>query len=161
MLAGILFQLATTTIFLGLAADFMYRVIAHKPYSEAMRNRTHFSLRKKKTPATEDTSSPRFDDGEGTNVGSQTEKAASSERSVPQKWIKRSQFLLAGVAWASVMIYIRGIYRSIELAQGWTGHLMTHEVYFIWLDGFIMVLCMAGLAVAHPGFLLPATGRWR
>ncbi|BEJ16825.1 hypothetical protein CspHIS471_0602260 [Cutaneotrichosporon sp. HIS471] len=143
MLAGILFQLATTTIFLVMAADFMYRVAARKPYSEAMRNKFDFNLRfRRKAP-----SAPGSPNSEAEKTGQ-----------VDPKWIRKSQYLLLGVAWASVMIYIRGIYRSIELAQGWTGHLMTHEVYFIWLDGFMMTLCMAGLAVAHPGFLLPASG---
>lgn len=151
VLAGILFQLGTTTIFLVLAADFMYRVIARKPYSASTRARFNFTLRKSKKAATgaETPASSSADAGSA-------EKGAADE--VPHEWIRRSEYLLAGVAWASVMIYIRGIYRSVELAQGWTGHVMTHEPYFIWLDGFMMVLCMAGLAVAHPGFLLPASG---
>ncbi|GMK58382.1 hypothetical protein CspeluHIS016_0504140 [Cutaneotrichosporon spelunceum] len=150
MLSGILFQLATTTVFLVMAADFMYRVVARKPYSESVRRRFHFTLRKKASapaPASASSSAPDSPNPEAEKV-----------LEVDQKWIRKSQYLLLGVAWASVMIYIRGIYRSIELAQGWTGHLMTHEVYFIWLDGFMMVLCMAGLAVAHPGFLLPRSG---
>ncbi|CAK9779551.1 RTA1-domain-containing protein [Cutaneotrichosporon oleaginosum] len=142
MLAGILFQLGTTTIFLILAADFMWRVVARKPYSDATRRRFAFSCFKRKKASAP--GSPNL--------------ALEKADDLDPKWIRRSQYLLLGVAWASVMIYIRGIYRSIELAQGWTGHLMTNEVYFVWLDGFMMVLCMAGLAVAHPGFLLPASG---
>ncbi len=148
MLAGILFQLGTTTIFLILAADFMWRVIARKPYSDAMRRRFAFSCFRRKKASVP---------GSPSSTGSPLPAAEKVDEVDPQ-WIRKSQILLGGVAWASVMIYIRGIYRSIELAQGWTGHLMTHEVYFIWLDGFMMTLCMAGLAVAHPGFLLPASG---
>lgn len=146
MLSGILFQLASTTIFLVLAADFMWRVVTRKPYSDATRRRFAFSCFRRKKASPHGSPNP------------EAEKMGEGE--VDPKWIRRSQYLLLGVAWASVMIYIRGIYRSVELAQGWTGHLMTHEVYFIWLDGFMMTLCMAGLALAHPGFLLPASG-WR
>lgn len=142
MLAGILFQLGTTTVFSILAVDFMARVILNKPYSAKFKS---LFKRKPRAPASTDASP----------VLAPTEKA---ERQ-PAK-LRNVQLLLGGVAWATVMIYIRGIYRSIELAQGWTGYLITHEVYFIWLDGFVMVLCMAGLAVAHPGFLLPRSG-WR
>lgn len=168
MLAGILFQLGTTTIFVVLAIDFMVRVVLRKPYPASVQNCWGIRLRKKKTPAPAPATetvpgSPHSDttaarDTEHDAEGQHEKSASATNAETSRVWLRRSQILLLGVAWASLMIYIRGIYRSIELAQGWTGHLMTHEVYFIWLDGFMMVLCMAGLAVAHPGFLLPPTG---
>lgn len=139
MLAGILFQLATTAVFSLLAADFMARVVFHKPYPQRMRRMFRWKRGEEASP-----------DG--------SEPIEKDDETAQPVNLRHAQYLLAGVAWATVMIYIRGIYRSIELAQGWTGYLITHEVYFVWLDGFIMVLCMAGLAVAHPGFLLPQTG---
>lgn len=55
-----------------------------------------------------------------------------------------------------VFIYIRSIYRVIELAQGWTGYVMTHEVFFIVLDGVMMIVAVGVFNVFHPGWLLPS-----
>lgn len=52
-------------------------------------------------------------------------------------------------------IYIRSIYRTIELLQGWTGYLITHEEYFIAFDGATMVAAVAVFNVFHPARLLP------
>lgn len=152
MLAGILFQLATTTIFVILAVDFIVRVMFHKPYPAKLHNAMSckFLRRKNKNKSPEDA----LPASEGSSV-------TKPEGPRDKRDIRKAQLLLAGVAWATLMIYIRGIYRSIELAQGWSGYVITHEVYFIWLDGFIMVFCMAGLAVTHPGFLLPNDGKWK
>ncbi|CAG8365928.1 unnamed protein product [Penicillium salamii] len=54
-----------------------------------------------------------------------------------------------------VCIYIRSIYRTIELSQGWSGYLITHESYFIALDGAMMILSVAIFNLLHPGWLLP------
>jgi hypothetical protein len=59
---------------------------------------------------------------------------------------------IGGVVVASVMVIIRGIYRTAELAQGWNGYLITHEAYFLGLDAVPMVVCLAALAAAHPMF---------
>ncbi len=53
------------------------------------------------------------------------------------------------------MIYIRSIYRTIELAQGWTGYLITHEGFFLGLDAAIMFVAVAVFLVFDPAVLLP------
>ncbi|TNY22111.1 RTA1 like protein-domain-containing protein [Rhodotorula diobovata] len=55
-----------------------------------------------------------------------------------------------GLAWATGWIIVRGIYRTVELAEGWTGYLITHEPYFAVLDSMAMVLCQAVFCVAWP-----------
>jgi len=55
---------------------------------------------------------------------------------------------------STLMMILRGVYRSIELAQGWTGYLITHEGYIIGLDAIPMVIAMGTLAVLSPGSLL-------
>lgn len=64
--------------------------------------------------------------------------------------------LLGSMVFSVVCIYIRSIYRTVELVQGWEGYLITHESYFIGLDGVMMILAVAVFNVFHPGFLLPA-----
>jgi hypothetical protein len=51
-------------------------------------------------------------------------------------------------------IYVRSIYRTIELLQGWRGYLITHELYFIVLDGVMMVVAVAVFNIVNPGWLL-------
>ncbi|BGP39118.1 hypothetical protein JCM10450v2_003072 [Rhodotorula kratochvilovae] len=55
-----------------------------------------------------------------------------------------------GLAWATAWIVIRGIYRTVELAEGWSGYLITHEPYFAVLDSTAMVLCQAVFCYAWP-----------
>ncbi|CAG7917462.1 unnamed protein product [Penicillium olsonii] len=63
--------------------------------------------------------------------------------------------LFAAMILSIICIYIRSIYRTIELSQGWSGYLITHESYFIALDGAMMIVSVAIFNVLHPGWLLP------
>lgn len=63
--------------------------------------------------------------------------------------------LLGAMIFSVLCIYVRSIYRTIELLQGWRGYLITHEKYFIALDGAMMVAAVAVFNIIHPGWLLP------
>ncbi|KAI9716252.1 MAG: hypothetical protein M1812_005477 [Candelaria pacifica] len=66
----------------------------------------------------------------------------------------RPLLFVAGATCVSTsMIIIRGVYRSIELAQGWRGNLISHEAYVIALDAVPMIICMSVLAVFNPAAL--------
>ena len=150
MLAGILFQLGTMTIFSVLALDFIVRVIAHRPYS-------HLSTSKSTASSAIDQPPP----GVSTPTDVEAKPADGSPITAERASLKRIELLLAGVAFASLMIYVRGVYRSIELDQGWSGYLITHENYFTYLDGLPMTFCIYAFAFLHPGFLLPRRRSWR
>ncbi|TVY81224.1 Sphingoid long-chain base transporter [Lachnellula suecica] len=63
--------------------------------------------------------------------------------------------LLSGAMVLAVMCMIaRGVYRSIELLQGWDGYLNNHEVYVIALDAALMVIAVVALNICNPGRLL-------
>jgi exosortase/archaeosortase len=64
--------------------------------------------------------------------------------------------LLGAMVLSIVCIYIRSIYRTIELVQGWDGYLITHQSYFIGLDGTMMVIAVVVFNFCHPGWLLPS-----
>ncbi|KAF4581569.1 hypothetical protein EYR40_009853 [Pleurotus pulmonarius] len=66
----------------------------------------------------------------------------------------RLKFMSAGLAFSTLCVFIRSVYRTIELADGWGGRIITTEVYFNVLDGAMIVLAMYTLNVANPGFLL-------
>jgi hypothetical protein len=67
---------------------------------------------------------------------------------------QRTKALLSATAISTLMIYIRGIYRAIEMLQGWNGFLINHEKYFIALDGSMMVICGCVFNAIHPGWFL-------
>ena len=51
---------------------------------------------------------------------------------------------------ATAFIMVRNFYRAFELGQGWTGYLITHEVYFCVLDGGLMALATLIMNFFHP-----------
>lgn len=63
---------------------------------------------------------------------------------------KGMQLVLVAILVSFTMIYIRSIYRTIELAQGWRGNLITHEPYFLVLDATIMVIAVAVFVPIDP-----------
>lgn len=70
--------------------------------------------------------------------------------------IRKSRLLKPFVAALSVFtlfIYIRCIYRTAELAEGWSGYLILHERYFLVLEALIVFLGVLSVTVFHPGFL--------
>ena len=49
---------------------------------------------------------------------------------------------------------IRGVYRSMELLQGWRGYLITNERFAIALEGSLMSVALLNLNINHPSRLL-------
>ncbi|KAJ7728349.1 RTA1-domain-containing protein [Mycena metata] len=74
----------------------------------------------------------------------------------------RLKIMLAALAFSTTTLFIRSVYRIIELSGGWNGRIIHTEVYFNVLDGGMVVLAMFTLNFAHPGLLLrqqaPAKG---
>ncbi|TFY80951.1 hypothetical protein EWM64_g3064 [Hericium alpestre] len=67
---------------------------------------------------------------------------------------KRLQLMIYGLAFMAVCLFIRSVYRGIELTDGWNGHVIATQVYFNALDGGMIVLTIYTLNFLHPGFLL-------
>jgi hypothetical protein len=67
---------------------------------------------------------------------------------------KAYAWLLVAVFISLFMIFVRSIYRTIELLQGWEGYLITHEGYFIGLDAATMTVAVAVFNFFDPVFLL-------
>lgn len=53
-----------------------------------------------------------------------------------------------------ISIYFRTIYRTVELIDGWTGHIITTEKFFNILDGAPITLAMFILNALHPRFIV-------
>ena len=76
----------------------------------------------------------------------------SSKMVIPREY----NIALAAMFISLAAIYARSIFRAIELADGWSGHLMTHEKYFVALDGSLMVIAVGIFLVFDPAVLVPS-----
>ena len=70
---------------------------------------------------------------------------------------KSTTLICFAISLSTCMTILRGFYRSVELWQGWTGYLITHEGYLVALDGAPMIIAMGVLAVFNPGCYLDKT----
>ncbi|KAG8748533.1 hypothetical protein FRC10_003667 [Ceratobasidium sp. 414] len=68
----------------------------------------------------------------------------------------RLSLMVLGLFISTLFIYIRSIYRTIELLDGWTGPIITNQLYFNVLDGMPIVIAMFAINFFHPGYLLRA-----
>ncbi|KAJ8509286.1 hypothetical protein ONZ45_g8529 [Pleurotus djamor] len=66
----------------------------------------------------------------------------------------RLKLMTGALFFSTLLLFIRSVYRTIELADGWDGRIITTEVYFNVLDGTMVLLAMFTLNFAHPGILL-------
>ncbi|PWY84841.1 hypothetical protein BO70DRAFT_290038 [Aspergillus heteromorphus CBS 117.55] len=55
---------------------------------------------------------------------------------------------------ACTCMVARGIYRSMELMNGWEGYLFTHEIYAVILDALVMFIASLTLAIWNPAKLI-------
>jgi hypothetical protein len=69
---------------------------------------------------------------------------------------KKLWILTVATAFSMTLLVIRGIYRAIELLQGWQGYLITREVYFIALDGSLMIAAIGVFNILNPAYLIGA-----
>ena len=78
------------------------------------------------------------------------------EQGIPTPYPKTNKFKLfiAALVISDLTIVIRGIYRVIELAQGWRGYLITTEPWLYGFDTLMMSICMGIWVVGHPGLTL-------
>ncbi|KAI0692783.1 RTA1-domain-containing protein [Cytidiella melzeri] len=86
-------------------------------------------------------------------------KAASNK--IAQRYLeKNTKLMLLGLGFSSLFIFIRSIYRTIELQNGWDGRIISTQVLFNVLDGAMIVLATFTLNLFHPGFLLGNGRSW-
>jgi hypothetical protein len=64
-------------------------------------------------------------------------------------WVFKA-FLIA-LTVSTLCIFTRCVYRVAELSEGWEGHLMKVQHYFIGLEGAIIVVAVYSLNLFHPG----------
>ncbi|KAK9453528.1 RTA1 like protein-domain-containing protein [Dipodascopsis uninucleata] len=64
---------------------------------------------------------------------------------------KTTVWFLCAVAVAVLFVFIRSVYRVVELSMGWSGYTMTHEAFFLVLDGLMVCIALFCVLVFYPG----------
>ncbi|KAF8991638.1 RTA1-like protein [Cyathus striatus] len=79
-----------------------------------------------------------------------------SGQSIPARGelTRRLLFMNIALAFSTTCLFIRAVYRTAELSDGWNGKIISTQVYFNVLDGAMVILAIYTLNFAHPGFLL-------
>ncbi|KAJ3804925.1 RTA1-like protein [Lentinula aff. lateritia] len=112
MLGGIVFQMATITIYILCASEFFIRYFNDKPLNlhrdSGDRGAMDFKL----------------------------------------------EIMSAALLLSTICIFIRAVYRTIELTDGWSGRIISTQRYFNVLDGAMIVIAMYIMNIAHPALLL-------
>ncbi|KAI0364848.1 RTA1 like protein [Pilatotrama ljubarskyi] len=67
---------------------------------------------------------------------------------------KPLMYLAIALCVESACLYIRAIYRTVELADGWDGQVIQTQYLFVIFDGVMVFTTMALINVFHPGRLL-------
>ncbi|KAK0222325.1 RTA1 like protein-domain-containing protein [Armillaria fumosa] len=129
MLAGIVFQLVVITFYAILACEFLVRYTHNRPVARLF-------ARRKRSDSLVTLSSPN----------------------PPRGFLDtKIKIMIFALAFNTLCLFIRSIYRTIELADGWNGRIILTEVYFNVLDGAMVVLAIYTLNFAHPGVLIGRT----
>jgi len=67
---------------------------------------------------------------------------------------KRMRIMIYGLIFNTTCLFIRAVYRTIELSDGWKGRIISTQLYFNVLDGAMVTMAIYTLNFTHPGFLL-------
>ncbi|KAM5354557.1 hypothetical protein ACJ41O_001204 [Fusarium nematophilum] len=65
---------------------------------------------------------------------------------------KRFKLFLFALFGATAFLFIRTVFRSVELSEGFAGKLANQEVEFMILDGTMVILASLCLTIWHPGY---------
>ncbi|KAF9238967.1 RTA1-domain-containing protein [Melanogaster broomeanus] len=67
---------------------------------------------------------------------------------------KRMKLALYAMGFSTICLFVRAVYRTIELTDGWSGRIIATELYFNVLDGGMVILAIFTLNIFHPGYLI-------
>lgn len=72
---------------------------------------------------------------------------------------KRFRGFLVALAFATLCIFTRSVYRVAELSEGWSGKLIKTQRYFIGLEGAVVSAAVFALNIYHPGWTFRVDGQ--
>jgi len=140
MVGGIILQMAAITGYVLVSIEYFWRVYSERPFRIP-------------TNAIGDGTEAAVEKGDQSKI-----TPSPSSLSGRDRLTRPVKLMLLGLTIATVLVYVRSVYRTIELLDGWGGPIITNQTLFNCLDGIPIVLAMATLAVFHPGRLILSTG---
>jgi hypothetical protein len=123
MLGGIAFQLAAIIIYVFLASEFFARWALNKP----VRNVPVQDVKAAEAGVVRPSTHSNLSDSSATIEAEASSKAGDL---LTEGLNHRAKIMIAGLAFSTVCILIRSIYRVIELSQGWDGRIITTQHYY-------------------------------
>ncbi|KAL7415339.1 RTA1 like protein-domain-containing protein [Mrakia frigida] len=145
ILAGIVLQEAFMIIFICLGSEFVYRWARNRPL--------------RPLEPTDPPSSHQINSLSSTATPSSFKtietKADESDMGDARKW----KLVVFGLSLTTLLIFVRSLYRTAELSQGWSGPIISSELLFNVLDGAMIICSLVTLNVLHPGRLLETRTR--
>ncbi|KAG8891158.1 hypothetical protein FRC01_014870, partial [Tulasnella sp. 417] len=155
MVGGIFLQMVAITLYVIIQVEYLIRVYKDRPIHPRPAAPAVAMATLSPTARGAGAQTPNTYVGE-----SDADKAKPAQATVApapvtgwQRVSKNIRLMLLGLVIATVFIYIRSIYRTIELLDGWNGPIITNETLFNVLDGTQILLAMVTLNVLHPGWL--------
>ncbi|KAH9858166.1 RTA1 like protein [Lenzites betulinus] len=128
MLGGIIFQLVSLTVFCVLLVEYLVRRIKDRPLNKLPANNYVSSL------------------GDSDAFIGSSGMGRPLERPLMQ--------LSYALCIEALLLYIRGVYRVVELADGWGGKVIQTQSLFFIFDAVMVFLTMAIMNGFHPARLL-------
>jgi len=78
----------------------------------------------------------------------------SKDKIISRGLDRNMRFMIIALMFDTTCLFIRAVYRTLELADGWTGTIITTQWYFNAFDAGMITLAIYTLNLAHPGRLL-------
>ncbi|KLO17013.1 RTA1 like protein [Schizopora paradoxa] len=141
MLVGIALQLVFLCLFLALGTEFFVRLIRDKPFRRSTKGIGNM-IELGSTDKLVHSDSSFY--AEGTSAG------FSGKPRLP----KDTAWFVRGALVSCVFLFVRAIYRLIELSDGWNGPVISTQWLFNTFDAAMVFLAMFILCLLHPGLLL-------
>lgn len=143
MVAGIAFQVLSMSVFLVLWAIFLRAVF----FKDAALIQSDNRLKK---PTFMNFMRLLFNTKEANTYKNSEMEQFYNQRYHDLRLRKLVNFYPLAITLGTLAIYVRCVYRVVELAQGWTGYLITHEVFLMVLDALMIAICGIIFVVFHP-----------
>lgn len=135
MVGGIAFQVLSMSLFIAVYTQFVFKIYFRSSPEVHFSFRTFFALFFNTTngKSTRALLEPHYEQGYA-HLRSHT----------------RFTLLPLSIFFGTALVYIRCIYRLVELSQGWTGYVISHEAFLVTLDGLpVAGTCLIAIAF-HP-----------
>ncbi|KAJ7148044.1 RTA1 like protein-domain-containing protein [Mycena crocata] len=130
MLFGIVFQMITISVYILLASEFFLRYFTDSPIGG--KAAAYHSL------------------GSTTSLNRNSQISNRGRG----KLDRNLKFMIAALVFNTTCLLIRAIYRTLELADGFSGRIVSIERYFNILDGGMIAFAIFSLNFVHPGVYL-------